>query len=735
MSKLKENMIFQKLGGKYQILLDTSKDLQFIPELDEAHWIATSAPIDSFTCDKVFLQYLDTDKNNRIRTDELKVALKWLFSIINDISILDDKSSDLELSAINIETDLGKQVKSAAERILKNLKADKFDTISLAQARSNKDILSKGECNGDGVIPADSLKSPQTIKLVNDIIATIGSVDDASGSKGINQEHLDKFLSEANAYVQWYDKGCLKKDEKSSPVMIRGEETVPAYRSMQEVRSKLDEYFTYCKMLKVDPVIEKRFHKSDDAINALDMNSSEDINNYIKSAPLATPNEKLILHLNEDINPAFKNSLKSFAEKTLKGAKKSKELSYSDWKLMKEEFANFATWDKGKEGGLVESLGIDVIRDYLDGSEIKKLKPLFKKDLAIAAEIAQISNVEKLILYKQLLLDFANDFVSLSRLFDPRSRSMIEVGKLVLDGRHFYLNVKIKDIAAHKKIAIKSTICVMYISITSQNLQKVPSINIATCVTSGRITNLYTGKKGVFFTPDNLEWDAEIVDFIQMPVSIAEALMLPFKKLNEFVKKMTEKFTKSSYNSVEKGVGGSFTNMTKTISTPAPQTQKTSWTGPLMLLGGGIGLAGVGSAFASVTNALKHISLKQVAIVILIILLLGALPIVIAAFVKLRKRNIGMFLEACGWAMNSPIRLTRKIGLIFTRTPALPENASKKYFERSGALLKYINFQERTVSYKIISIVVTIVVAIILGLLIAKFANIQKIIETYFSIK
>ena len=735
MSKLKEKMMFQKLGGKYQILLDTSKDLQFIPELDEAHWIATSAPLDSFTCDKIFLQYLDTDNNQRIRTDELKVALKWLFSVINDISILDEEDSDLKLSSINIDTDLGKQIKSAAERILKNLKAEKLDTISLSQARSNKEILSKGECNGDGVIPADSLKNPETIKLINDIIATIGSVDDASGSKGINQEILEKFLSEANAYVKWYDKGYLKQDEKSSPVMIRGEETVPVYRSIQEVQSKLDEYFTYCKMLKVDPAIEKRFHKSDDAINALDMNNSEDINNYIKSAPLATPNNDLILHLNSDINPSFKNSLKSFVEKALKGTKKSKELSYSDWESIKKEFANFANWDKGKEGALVELLGIDVIRNYLDGSEIKKLKPLFEKDLAIATEMAQISNVEKLILYKQLLLDFANDFVSLSRLFDPRSRSMIEVGKLVLDGRHFYLNVKVKDIAAHKKIAIKSNICVMYISLTSQNVQKKPTMSIATCVTSGRITNLYTGKKGVFFTPDNVEWDAEIVDFVEMPVSITEALLLPFKKLNKFIKKQTDKFTNSSYQSFEKGVGGSFANMSKAVTTPTPQPQKTSWTGPLMLLGGGIGLAGVGSAFASVTNALKHISLRQVLIFILIVLVIGALPIVIAAFIKLRKRNIGMFLEACGWAMNSPIRLTRKIGLIFTRTPALPPESSKKYFDRSGALLKYINFQEQTISYKIISVVVTVIIAIIIGLLIAKFANIQKVIETYFSIK
>ena len=207
-------------------------------------------------------------------------------------------------------------------------------------------------------------------------------------------------------------------------------------------------------------------------------------------------------------------------------------------------------------------------------------------------------------------------------------------------------------------------------------------MDIATGVTSGNISNLYVGKKGVFFTPDGKEWGAEVVDFIQHPVSVSEALWMPFTKLGEFIKKQTDKFTSSGYTKLEKGVGGTITNMGTTVASPQPA--KTSWTGPLMLLGGGIGIAGIGSAFASVTNALKSISPMQVLLFFIIIVIVVALPIILAAVFKLRKRNVGMFLEACGWAMNSSMRLTYKMALLFTNTHALPENSKKRYIEQTG---------------------------------------------------
>jgi hypothetical protein len=52
------------------------------------------------------------------------------------------------------------------------------------------------------------------------------------------------------------------------------------------------------------------------------------------------------------------------------------------------------------------------------------------------------------------------------------------------------------------------------------------------------------------------------------------------------------------------------------------------------------------------------------------------LPPVISGIYKLRKRNLGLFLEAAGWAINLPLRLNTGAGKLFTYTPRYPAGAN-----------------------------------------------------------
>jgi hypothetical protein len=45
------------------------------------------------------------------------------------------------------------------------------------------------------------------------------------------------------------------------------------------------------------------------------------------------------------------------------------------------------------------------------------------------------------------------------------------------------------------------------------------------------------------------------------------------------------------------------------------------------------------------------------------------LPAVISALLKLRRRNLALFLEAAGWAVNQHLRLKSKIAATFTYRP------------------------------------------------------------------
>ena len=68
------------------------------------------------------------------------------------------------------------------------------------------------------------------------------------------------------------------------------------------------------------------------------------------------------------------------------------------------------------------------------------------------------------------------------------------------------------------------------------------------------------------------------------------------------------------------------------------------------------------------------------------------LPILINAWVKLRLRDMGTLLEACGWAINGRVRLTRVMQDVFTRRPELPPHATKDKLDR---LRKYRSYAKR----------------------------------------
>ena len=733
------SMVFRKLGGRYQMVIDSPDALKSICTLDEALWMCTGAPVESFTCDPVFLKYLDSDCNGRIRTDEVKSAINWILSVVSDLKVLESNSSDFPLDAINCTNDAGKQLRISAERILSNLEIKDSGIIKLEYTRNRQKILSSGECNGDGVIPVASVTDKELQTFINDIMETIGSVADAGGQNGINSDNLNTFLKDATSYLEWYDKGKLKHGQKSSGVMVWGDDTVPAYAAISAVKSKIDEFFTQCRLLEINPISEMNFYADEKTLHELDTSNTNAVKTHIIKAPLAKPNVDEILILDNGINPEYRSEIANFKEKVLKKSKKIKSdtsLSYEEWEELKSEFANFAEWAATKPGERVEKLGIDRLRKYCSGDFESQLRPIFEKDLMVADEIKKIGDVEKLILYCRYLMKFTNNFVSLASLFDPEDISMIQVGKLIMDARHFDLNVKVKDRAQHKKIAAKSNICVMYLKVTAKEGNKVLNSDVATAVTSGNIINLYIGKHGVFFTPDGREWDAEVIDFIKQPVSISEALKMPFTKLGEFMKKQTDKFKTSTYNKLESGVGSGVNNLTKSIHAPAPQVSKTSWTGPMMLLGGGIGLAGVGSAFASVMNALKNDTvILKIGLFIFGLVLILAIPIIISAMLKLKRRNVAMFLEACDWSINTTMRLNLKMGLLFTRTPAFPENSKKMLFDYTGFLLKKTTFQEKSYMRNIILVIIFLAGSTIFGYLLNHTFGIDKKITEWLGIK
>ena len=125
--------------------------------LDEAIWVAMSAPVDAFQCDARFLTFVDADANGHIGTEELKQAIRWLLAQLPDHAAITDKfDGKIRLSEIASENPTGKAIVDSANYILNDLEIEDREHITLEIIRKFQDIVKNRPLNGDGVLSMNS---------------------------------------------------------------------------------------------------------------------------------------------------------------------------------------------------------------------------------------------------------------------------------------------------------------------------------------------------------------------------------------------------------------------------------------------------------------------------------------------------------------------------------------------------------------------------------------------------
>ncbi|MCK5083118.1 MAG: hypothetical protein KAR31_09460, partial [Candidatus Omnitrophica bacterium] len=166
-------------------------------------------------------------------------------------------------------------------------------------------------------------------------------------------------------------------------------------------------------------------------------------------------------------------------------------------------------------------------------------------------------------------------------------------------------------------------------------------------------------------------------------------------------KKQIDKFTKSNQDKLEKSV-------------TAPSASGTTRD---LMLGGGVAIAALGSSFAYVTKALSQVKPGHVFVTLGGLVVVILLPGMVMGFLKIRKRDMGVLLEALGWAVNVRMRLNNTLGRLFTHTPYLPEGARK---ERRDAVKQFVKeFGYTPSGSRTPAIIVLIALLIALGLVLA----------------
>jgi len=194
-------------------------------------------------------------------------------------------------------------------------------------------------------------------------------------------------------------------------------------------------------------------------------------------------------------------------------------------------------------------------------------------------------------------------------------------------------------------------------------------MTLAVAVTAGTMRRLFIGKSGVFYTPDGLIWDAVITDLIQQPVSLKEAILMPFYRIGDIIQKQAEKHFAAKTDAFEADV-------TKNVDSKLAGGEKKEGgiSMPMLVMGGGVGIAALGSSFAFMAKSLQGVSVWRILAVLLGIFIIICAPFVILSLLKLFRRSLTRFLEANGCALNREMRLTLALGRIFTYVPRLPKH-------------------------------------------------------------
>lgn len=677
------NWKFFKSGNLVQVCLESGKDLINLDKLDPKLWSAMMCPLTNMEFDAKTLEYLDTDGDKRIKIPEIIVAVKWACSILKDPNSLLKPQENLPLSEIDDSVAEGKQLLESAKQILKNLGKGEETSISMADLADTKKIFAATAFNGDGVISAESWLEEAVGKYIFDATSCVGTVQDRSGKPGINLELLDNFLAECKNYFEWY------QSSKSDDIMFAGDASSSLYGFYSEVKVKIEDYFTRCKLVSFD----KRYEQVGQILEAeyvailkksLSGNATE-----LKDMPLALASDKAVLPMYEHTNPAWAGALVKFAENvSAQIVGEGKTLSESQWNTIKAKIAPYEAWVNSKKGASVEKLGIARVEEILKCGLDKEVKSLIERDKSLEPQFKVISTVDKLVRYYKYLYLLLNNFVAFSDFYCPEKKAIFQAGTLYMDGRSCELCVKVDDIAGHSSMAASSNIFLAYCKCIKKGTNE--TINIVAGFTDGESEDLIVGRNGIFVDRAGTYWDAVINKVIDHPISIRQAFWSPYRRLGKMINEQIEKFASSKDKDITASISASVDNASKTAQTagtaataqPVSAFDVGKFAGIFAAIG--LALAALGSAVASIVSAFLSLLWWQMPLAVLGVLLVISGPSMLLTAMRLRKRSLGGILNANGWAINTKAGISITMGKTMTSIATLPKNSETTYSHPYG---------------------------------------------------
>ncbi len=660
------SLIYRRYGGSLQVDIPSFDVLVEAVRIPETQWIATACPLEGLSCDPRLLTLMDADRNGRIRVAEVRGAVDWAARQLKDRRGADASSDVLELAALSDEA---KPLRDAAERILRTLKADDAGRISLKQVRDSEKALRESGQNGDGIVAPEHLPEPLR-PLVQELMAAFPALTNRAGKAGVDSTLVKRFREERAA--------LLAHREKQGAAFVWGDVSLDTAKRVREVASLLNAYFVQCRLVAAQPEAAVSLRLRAERVEGA-LGDVAALGKAAGDLPIAPPEASGALEWSRLLRGPAYELLEAFRKDVATPMTgDTQRLTDSAWRELLAKADGVLAWQAQHDANPVRKL-MDTFPNVSD-VDLDAIDAASAADLALKPTLDAIVELERLVLYQRWLLLFANNFISMPNLYMPKSLALVEKGTLILGGRKYTLSVLVTNRAAHSTLTSTGTTCILYVQVAPKD--GTPGYEVAVPVTSGRSTDLTVGKRGVFYDVDGVESDATVTHVVRQPVSLWEAMTMPFARIGDFITKKVEGLASAGEKTFDTTLETGYTNAANAPSVappaaaaPAPAASGGGAGLAGIVAAGGVAAAALGSSFAFIMSQVKSLTLVDLISAATLIAIVVMAPAGLLGWLKLRRRNLALLLEGSGWALNDRLMLTPELSSLVTRRPKLPSHA------------------------------------------------------------
>ncbi len=669
--------LFQRLGGVDQVLLRDGEHLLHLNHLDPKLWVALSCPSRGLEFDEKTLALIDVDGDERIRVPELLAAVDWCCKRLRDPELLLEGRQALPLADIKADSQEGARLMAAAQGVLEALGRPEAEALTVEEVSAVASAAAEKLFNGDGIIPVHE-DIPEPLRLyIADALAVMGGLKDASGRPGINVEISRAFRQTLISWRSWLE--ALKKAEAF------GESTAELWELFSRLKDKIDDYFLRSDLAAFAPAQaellaaeEKLGAPGADGLLAWEA---------LATLPLARAEAGRPLDLTEGINPVWRGSVERLLALTAQSRAQAERLSGAEWKLLKEKLAAYgellAARPQRPPLALTEpptaepeTLGLARVEALLAGELEADFELLAQRDAEIPTAAADLAELEKLLRFHRDLPTLLRNFVSFHDFYEKDSRAVFQVGKLYIDGRLSRLCLLASEVEKHSLLAASSNLCLLYCLCTRRNKPQESgpegTLSIVAAMTAGDARRLAVGRNGVFVDNRGFDWDATVIKFVPNAISLREAVWAPYRRAAALLGEQIQKLAGARE---EKLVSDA---VDKISAAPAAAKEAAPFDiGRSVGIFAAIALAlgALGTALAALARAFLALAWWQIPLLFLGLFILISGTSILLGWLKLRRRIAGPLLEASGWALNSPLPISLKLGRRLTERAQLPPRA------------------------------------------------------------